>query len=218
MKNAAPERSARTGAPVVGILGAVASGKSTVAHMMAEEGALLVEADRIAHEVLQRSDVKRRLREAFGNGIFAPDGSVNRAELGRIVFSEGGDGARQKLNALVHPFILADLEVQEREARRRAAKAGTFVVLDAPLLLEKHLEGRCDVLVFVDAPEAERQARALEQHGWNAEELHQRDAAQAPASEKRQKAQIVIENAGDKVELRNSVRKLMDQIKSDLKR
>jgi len=202
-----------SGTTVVGLLGAVASGKSTVARIMVEAGAQLVDADVIAHEVLARPEVKRNLELAFGRDVFTPEGRADRAKLAAFVFGADAESEeqRQRLNAIVHPPVLEEIDKQVREARRREAG---LVVLDAPLLMEKGLAEHCDMLVFVDAPEALRAERAQKDRGWAGAEVSRRDAAQIPAADKKQKADLVIQNAGTKEELRTDVRSLVQQITS----
>jgi len=198
---------------VVGILGSVASGKSTVARLMVERGAALIDADRIAHEVLERPEVKDKLTETLGEGILTPEGTVDRPAVARMVFGHGvAEELRKRLDAIVHPPVLAAIQEQVRLARKRR---DALAVLDAPLLMEKGLQKHCDVLVFVDAPDALRQERVRERRGWDADELRRRDAAQMPSSLKRQEADITIQNSGGEKELRETVRMLVSRIKQD---
>jgi dephospho-CoA kinase len=199
--------------PVVGLVGTVCSGKSTVARMMAEDGLEVVDADKIGHEVLEHPEVKIELRRTFGDDVFGPDGAVDRARLGRLVF--GCQARLDRLNEIVHRPMLEEIDRRVRRAAERAG--GRPVVLDMALLIEKGLhEKYCDLLVFVDAPVAVRQARAQRTRGWSAEELVQRDAAQMAAELKRQQAGFVIVNSDTVEELHNAVRVLMDQIRQRL--
>ncbi len=204
-----PRQTGRGHAPVIGLVGAVCSGKSTVARMMARQGLEVIDADRVGHEVLERPGVKRALREAFGPDIFGPDGAVDRARLGRLAF--GCKDRLERLNAIVHPPMLREIERRVRQARKGAA--GRAVVLDMALLIETGLHKRCcDLLVFVDAPVGERQARAARARGWSAQEVRQRDAAQTVAGLKKQQADYVIVNSDTVQELQKAVRVLMDRI------
>ena len=198
--------------PVIGVLGVVASGKSAVARLMADGGGALIDADAIGHEVLGLPEVKQKLRAAFGEEIFTPEGGVSRERLGRHVFERRE--RLEKLNAIVHPVIL---EMIERQIRQRTAEGAAMLVLDAPLLMETGLHERyCDALVFVEADRAVRQARARASRGWNAEELAQREAAQIPSGRKMQQADFVIDNNGSPAELGKAVRALMQRIKNRL--
>jgi len=195
---------------VVGLLGAVCSGKSTVARLLAEMGFRRIDADEIGHRVLERKDVGERLREAFGEEIFCADGTVDRARLARSVF--GSKASLSKLNAIVHPPILEVIERAITRLKQEGEAAG--VVLDAPLLMETGLHHRCDVLVFVDAPEEVRLERARRHRGWSPEELRSREAAQIPPERKRQQADFVIQNSGTEQDLREAVMGLVDRIRT----
>ncbi len=204
-----PERKGNV-APVVGVLGAVCSGKSTVARLMAEQGFELVDADRIGHEVLEQPQVKKQLRDSFGDHMFNADGTLNRDELGRCVFRCAS--CLERLNSIVHPLILDEIARKIRRVRRGAAARP--IVLDAALLMEKNLnEQYCDLLVFVDAPEEARKARARCQRGWSAAELSRRHAAQMAPELKRRQADLVIDNSGAERELRAAVSVLVSRIR-----
>lgn len=185
----------RTAIPLVGILGGIASGKSLVTDALARHGAAVVSADRLAHEVLECDEVKRAARERWGNAIFLADGRVDRAALAKIVFAPGPDGPRERklLEQWTHPKIgvLARDEI-ERLARDASSPA---IVLDVPLLLESGWHSWCDKLIFVDAPRQQRLLRA-QMRGWTEEEFDHREAAQAPMEEKRNLADVVIDNSG----------------------
>lgn len=205
-----PESSEQTRPPVVGILGGICSGKTTVARMLAERGFDLIDADRIGHEVLGRPEVKRRLREEFGPEIFRADGRVQRPTLARRVF--GNSERTEKLNSIVHPPILEEID-------RRIRRADRPVVLDAALLVEKGLHEKCcDLLVFVDAPRQERLRRARRERGWDARELQRRENTQISPASKRQYADIVIDNSGSQAELERRIDQLNQSIRETLAR
>jgi dephospho-CoA kinase len=191
--------------PVIGVVGAVCSGKSTVARMMAREGFEHIDADALAHEVLNRPGTKRTLKDAFGETIFREDGSVDREALSRIVFA--GPEELRKLNRIVHPPVL-------EEIKERVQRATGPVVLDAALLLETHLHRQCcDLLVYVDTPEHLRKRRAEKERGWESEELHRRESAQLPLEEKKAKADLTIRNDRTEEKLRQNVKELIEQIR-----
>ncbi len=195
-------------APVIGLLGAVASGKSTVAALLTRHGAVVVDADRMGHEVLEEPEVKEQVREAFGEEVFGPDGSVERKKLGELVF--GAREQLERLNAIVHPRLFASaVESVKREQRRPEVP---LVVLDAALLMEEGLESCCDVLVFVETGDTRRRERALRERGWTTANLDRRDAAQMSAQKKRERADYVIHNDGSHKQLENGVSKLVERI------
>ncbi|HET6204788.1 MAG TPA: dephospho-CoA kinase [Planctomycetota bacterium] len=184
---------------VVGILGGIAAGKSTVAAEFAACGAEVLDADAIAHACLERPKIRARVRERFGEGVFRAEGSVDRAALAAAAFAS--DEARRDLEAIVHPCVRAALE------ERLAARGPGIVVLDAPLLEEAGLARVCDATVFVDAPRRVRAARAAAR-GWTPEELARRESSQIPPEEKRGRARIVIRNDGSRARLRDEVARL----------
>lgn len=174
---------------VLGLVGGIAAGKSAVAAAFAAHGLTLIDADVLARTAVQDPAVLQALAATFGPGILR-DGSLDRAALGRLVF--GDAGARARLEALLHPPILAAIEAQLQQAKA----AGNSVLLDAPLLLETGLDRLCDHIVYVAAAAASRLARAR-QRGWSDAEWAQREAAQLPLAEKQARAAFTIDNDGD---------------------
>ena len=200
-------------APVVGLLGAAAGGKSTVAALLAAHGAAVVDADRVGHEVLEEPDVREALQREFGPQVFGPDGRVARRKLAELVFADAG--RLQRLDDLVHPRICDRVRQQVAEQRRN--EAAPMVVLDAALLLEKGLDSCCDVLVFVQSDPEQRRERAGRDRGWSGTELADRDAAQMEPEEKRRRADYVIVNTGTTRQLAESVDKLFKQIRQKIR-
>ncbi len=147
---------------VVGLVGRMGSGKSTVARMFAALGAHVVDADAIAHEVLDEPEVRRQVVARFGAGVLAADGRVWRSALADVVFGPGADpAALADLEALVHPGVGARIE-GVLAAHRRAEAAGgetRVVVLDVPLLVQSGWADACDRIVVVECDEAVRRAR-----------------------------------------------------------
>ena len=147
---------------VVGLVGRMASGKSTVAEMFAALGASVIDADAIAHEVLDEPEVRRAVAARFGPGVLAADGRIDRPALARAVFGDGVEpGALADLEALVHPGVRTRMEAA-LDAHRRAEKAAggpRVVVLDVPLLVQAGWAGACDRIVVVECDEAVRRAR-----------------------------------------------------------
>jgi dephospho-CoA kinase len=189
---------------VVGLLGGVGSGKSAVAALFKKSGARVVDADRIAHAVLEDREVRRTLASWWGPEILR-GGRVNRAEVARRAF--GSATERKRLNALVHPRIRRALKREIREGRR----SGGVVVVEAALLLETGSDGWCDVLVFVDAPAAVRRRRALGR-GWTPEEWRRRERAQWPVARKKKRADYVIDNGAARAAARKQVERILQEI------
>jgi dephospho-CoA kinase len=197
-------------APVIGLTGGVASGKTAVADLLAERGFAVIDADSVGHQVLLEPAVQRKLVERFGPGVLAGEGlaaaggpRIDRKALGAIVFAD--PDARRALEAIVHPLMRARfLEAIERE--RGAARP---VVLDAAILLEAGWDDLCDFVVFVESPLSERMRRAGADRGWAAETFNSREAAQWPCEEKRRRAGFVIENSAGLLSLPREVDRLV---------
>jgi len=192
-------------AVVIGLLGGVAAGKSTVAAMFREAGLEVLDADEKAHAVVRIPAVKDQLVARFGPGVFGPGGELRRKELADLVF--GDEAARRDLEAITHPAIRAQLEEELAAARARAQS----VVLDVPLLLEGGLIDRCDHAVFVAASEATRLARA-QGRGWDAAELARREASQATLDEKRARCGFTVRNDGDLTATRAQVDQILRRL------
>ncbi len=193
------------GPPVIGVVGGLAGGKSTVARLLQKRGAAVVDADEIAHRVLRRPDVREKLRRAFGGGILGPDGEVRRDALAREVF--GNPERIEELNSIVHPPVIRETRRRRSKLLRRADLP--LVVLDAALLMEVGREEElCDALIFVDAPTELRRRRACEKRGLSPEQFRQRAAAQMPPEKKKERADFVVENTGTIQELDKQVERL----------
>ena len=186
----------------VGLTGGIASGKSEVSRRLAELGAVLVDADVLAREVVEPgSEGLAEVAEAFGQGVLTDDGGLDRAALGTIVFAD--PRRRELLNSIIHPRVRA--RAAEIVA---AAPAGAVVVQDIPLLVETGQAASFDVVVVVDAPDEVRIRRLEERNGMTEEEARARMAAQATHEERLAAADHVVENAGTLAELRAAVDRL----------
>jgi len=194
-----------TPAPVVGLVGGLASGKSTVARLLAERGARIVDADRIGHEMIERPEVVEDVVQAFGSGVLDDAGRVDRGRLAERVF--GDQKAVQKLNAIIHPPIIR--RAREQVAALRMQPGVPLVVLDAPLLMETDLHrNMCQALLFVDSPQELRRRRAVTERGMDAAQFDKRQEVQLPVDTKRQRADYVVDNSGTLEELRSQVERL----------
>jgi dephospho-CoA kinase len=194
---------------IIGLSGGIGSGKSTVARELAALGATVIDADAIVHEL--QAPGAPLLEEIAGRQLIRPDGSLDRAALGDLVFRD--EAARKRLGEIVHPKVGA--EVARRLAAARAAGA-PLVVLDIPLLFEGRRAGtgsaaalRFDATVLVYASEETQIARQIARDGCTREEALRRIRAQLPLSEKRALADHVIENDGDVADTRRQLRALL---------
>jgi dephospho-CoA kinase len=177
---------------VIGILGGVGSGKSTVAAELEKLGAVLVDADRAGHQVLAEPEVIVALRDRWGDDSIDTKGQINRRRVAEIVFGPGAAAELEFLEQTTHPRIGQILREQIDTARRQNHRV---IVLDAAIMLKTGWDALCDHLLFVDVPEAIRQQRA-EARGWTVDDFADREASQTPLAEKKERADVVIDNSG----------------------
>lgn len=174
------------------LTGNIASGKSTVAALLAEHGATIIDADQLAREaVAPGTPGLQSVLDQFGPALLLPDGTLDRAALRRHVFRD--PAARDQLNAIVHPIVrrLRDDAVEAARLRGDAV-----VISDIPLLFEVGLERAFDGVILVDAPPAVRQARLVRDRGLSPEDAEAMIAAQWPTERKRAGATWIIDNDG----------------------
>ncbi|HEX4217062.1 MAG TPA: dephospho-CoA kinase [Acidimicrobiales bacterium] len=188
----------------VGLTGGIGAGKSAVADLLAERGAVLIDADRIAREVVEPGGpAYQPLVDRFGAAVVGADGGIDRPALAAIVFAD--PAALADLNAITHPAIGAEM------ARRKQAAEGTdrVVVLDIPLLKAAHRETMSlDSVVVVDAPVETALTRLVELRGMSREDAEARMAAQVSREERLAGADLVVDNSGDLDHLRNEVERV----------
>ena len=181
--------------PVIGLVGGIGSGKSTVAQLMAARGAQVIDADKVGHALLDQKPSREAVVARFGADILMVDDPerVNRAALGKIVFAD--PQARLTLERILHPRMKRTFE----KAIARTIRRGTskMIVLDAAILFEAGWNEICDMVVFVDSPRNSRLARLRESRGWTAADLSTREEAQWPLERKKELADLTITNNGD---------------------
>ena len=178
---------------LVGITGGMGAGKSALAQMLAEFGALRIDADEVAREVTTIPAVIENLQAAFGRDLLGPDGSLNRPELGRRALRS--NEMSQQLEAIMRPPLSAAIERRLAQAVEEAG--GGVVVFDAPLIYEWGNEGNFDRVVVVDAEEERCVSRVQERSGLPVCEIRQRMARQMDPHEKKARADFVIDNNKD---------------------
>ena len=177
---------------VIGVTGGVGTGKSTVAGMFHRLGAAVLDADVIAHRLMEpRRLAWRKVVRAFGRGALHKDETVNRRRLAAAVFADGA--LRRRLERILHPAVMR--EIRRQIGRLRLSRAARAVVLDVPLLLEVGAQPLVDVLVVVTAPPGVQRSRVRRRHGWSDEELDARIRAQWGLSAKAALADYVVDNA-----------------------
>jgi dephospho-CoA kinase len=188
----------------VGLTGGIGSGKSTVAAILAELGARVIDADRIGHEVYRpRSPGFAAVVDAFGPAVVAADGTIDRRALGAIVFAD--PAARGRLNAIVHPLIATELAARV-ERIRRDGFAGP-IVIEAAVLLEAGWRPLVDRVWVVSARRESVVARVVGSRGLTRAEAERRVEAQMADAERRRAADLVIENDGPPEALRAEVQR-----------
>ncbi|MGW0789271.1 dephospho-CoA kinase [Streptomyces sp. NPDC002911] len=190
----------------VGLTGGIGAGKSEVSRLLARYGAVLIDADRIAREVVEPGTPGlTAVAEAFGPGILAPDGSLDRPALGSIVFADPERLAT--LNAIVHPLVGARSAELER-----AAATGTVVVHDVPLLTENGLAPQYDLVVVVDAKPGTQLDRLVRLRGMTESDARARMAAQATREARLAVADLVVDNDGPLEDLEPQVRAVWSEL------
>ncbi len=193
---------------VIGIVGGIASGKSTVAAELAALGAVVLDADRAAHQAISRPEVKRALVERWGESILDDSGEADRRAIAERVFfsSDTNSQELQFLEYLLHPLVRRQFESELAELTKQGSAAA---VIDAPLLLEAGWEDLCDFLIFVESSDQNR-AERIGPRNWSHSEISRREAAQMPIDEKRRRATHVIRNLGSREDLQAAVRAFWD--------
>lgn len=178
----------------IGLTGGIGSGKSTVARMLVERGARLVDADAIARQLMEPGQPALSAAvQAFGQEILNPDGSLNRPALAALVFAD--ESKRQVLNGIVHPLVRAE-SARQVEAARAELGEDAVVVEDIPLLAETGQADRFDGVLVVEVEQGERLRRLVEFRGMDEADARARMAAQASDGERQALATWVIDNSG----------------------
>jgi dephospho-CoA kinase len=178
---------------ILGLVGRAGSGKSAVADILAVDGATVIEADLLGHEVTDRDpEVRAALAREYGDDIYRPDGRLDRERVAARVF--GDPAARARLDQLVHPRLVA--RIVERLEGLRARGARGVVVLDAALLLEWGLERGCDAVIAVTAPASEQLRRLMAGRGWTEGEARSRLMAQRTDEAFSAAADVTLDNSG----------------------
>jgi dephospho-CoA kinase len=192
---------------LVGLTGGIGSGKSTVASMLAERGAVVIDADVLARDAIAPGTPGfDRVVELFGDDALSPAGDLDRARIAETAFHD--EGKRHALEAIVHP------EVARRVAETVAEHAGTdrVVVLDSPLLIESGAYEACDVVIVVRVSDRTQLTRLVER-GMDEADARARIAAQLPTKEKTALADVVIDNEGTLADLEVEVDRLWAELR-----
>jgi len=190
----------------IGLTGGIGSGKSEVSRLLAEHGAVVIDADVLAREVVEPGTPGlAEVVEAFGAGVLADDGSLDRAALGARVF--GDDAARRRLEAIIHPRVRA--RAAEIEA---AADPGAIVVHDIPLLVETGQGDAFDGVIVVDVPVEVQIERLVSEREMSANEAQGRISAQASRQQRAGAADWIVDNTGSLADLRSAVARVWKEL------
>jgi len=183
----------------VGLTGGIASGKSTVSEILAELGAVIIDGDKLAREVVEPGTPGlAQVVEAFGPEILLPDGGMDRAKVGQIVFND--EAKRKLLEGIVHPLVF-----ERYAALEASAPKDGIVIHDIPLLAESGRADTFDAVIVVETPAEVQVERMLRDRGWSRADAESRIAAQATPEQRRAIATYLIENTGTREELRARV-------------
>jgi len=193
---------------ILGLVGGIACGKTTVAKEFEALGALRVDADALAHEALDRPASIRAVTRRFGTLVLGPFGKIDRKLLAQRVFSRPRD--LRFLERLLHPQVAREIRTMVVNERKNSMIRA--IVLDVPLLVEAGLDRLCDAVVYIDAPAATRIQRTMDRRGWGRAALKRRERYQLAPSAKRRRADYVLSNRGTLRDLKRATRRLYEAI------
>lgn len=195
---------------IVGLVGRAGSGKSTVSSALVADGARVIEADRVGHQVTDTDpEVREALIAEYGPGVYRADGTLDRRQVAARVFTD--PAARARLDRLTHPRLVARIGHALESLRQQGFRG--IVVLDAALMLEWGLERWCDVVLAVTAPESDQLARLHASRGWSEEEARARLAVQRTHEEFAAAADARLENRGTREDLARAARDTLDRLR-----
>jgi dephospho-CoA kinase len=195
--------------PILGLIGGIGSGKSTVARELASQRGFLIVGDQLGHEALTDADVKRKVIARFGQEIVDEQGNIERRKLGTRVFADRAE--LRALEELVFPYI--ERRIHEEIARAQQLDEVDFIVLDAAIMLETGWGRVCDKLIFVEAPRAVRLERLARKHGWSEKEVTDREQMQMELTEKKAMADVVVDNSQSAAAVADRVREVLASLK-----
>jgi dephospho-CoA kinase len=194
---------------VIGLVGGIGAGKTTVAAVFAARGGAVVDADALGHDALEQPDIRRSVLERWGSrgALVKPDGRLDRRAIAGIVFADPAE--RTALEALVFPYIGG--KATEAVQAAQTDPTAKFVVVDAAVMLEAGWDRFCDHVVFVDAPQDARIARVAARSGWSPADLAAREAAQWTAAEKLKRADAIVINDAGQEGLQEQIDRLLER-------
>jgi dephospho-CoA kinase len=194
--------------PVIGLMGAIGSGKSAVASAFGQLGCAIIDADKMALDLLEKKDRIDTISEVFGGQVLNPDGSIDRKKLADEAFSD--PASLEQLNSILHPTVLS--QTQQLIDRYRAAPEVSAIVLDVPLLMETGWHTRCNVLVFIESLPEIRIQRVTQKGRFSADQIKKREKFQISLDKKREIAHYIIQNNSDLAGLTDQVARIYSAI------
>ena len=197
---------------IVGLTGGISSGKSTVSSYLKQLKIPVIDADEVARKVVEpNSQGAREIRKTFGSDVFEEDGSLNRQKLGALIFSSAEN--RQKLDDLLQPLIKIMI-LDEIEEHRQ--KGENMIILDLPLLFEKHYEELCEEIIVVYIPRELQLERLMRRNQYTKQEALSRIDSQLSIEEKRKRATVLLDNQGTIQQLYHQVEQWLVETKNDI--
>ncbi|GAX59496.1 dephospho-CoA kinase [Candidatus Scalindua japonica] len=187
---------------VIGITGGIASGKSTIAEMLGTLGADIIDADKICHNLINTRDITDKITKRWGNHILNSDGKIERRMLAEIVFADKDEVSA--LNKIIHPKVVE--KIKNRIAELQIETATEAIVLDAALLVESNLIDICDIILFADTEKNRCESRVRYSRKWPLDEIAKREKFQGLIPQKRELADIIINNNNSKEDTLNQVK------------
>jgi dephospho-CoA kinase len=199
---------------IAGLTGAIASGKSTVSAFLEDAGAVIVDADKIAREVVRKNrPAWREIVRAFGPSILLPDGEINRNLLGDIIFND--TAKKHVLNRIVHPGVISETATRLAEIERN--QPGAVVILDVPLLIESRMDSGLSEIIVVYVPESVQIQRLITRDALTQAQALARIRSQMPIEEKKQRATIIIDNSGSREDTRSISLRVFQRLSDKIK-
>jgi dephospho-CoA kinase len=202
--------------PVIGVVGGIGSGKSAVSRALADRRpVVIIDADKIGHDLLHDQHVKEQLKTEFGASIFDDADSVSRPALAEVVFgeTEQHNASRETLNSILHPRIR--IEVKRRISEAENDGRTVAVILDAALMLETGWSENCDKIVFIDVPEQTRLKRVVENRNWTEAEFRKREGNQFSTDKKKQLSDHILDNSTTLEDAGAAFEKVLEDILSN---
>ncbi len=187
---------------VIGIAGGIASGKSTIAEMLESLGADVIDADKICHQLINTEDIVHEITQRWGKHIQDNHGKIKRHALAEIVFSDRVEVSA--LNSIIHPKAIE--QIKSRIAKLKDDAATKAIVLDAALLVESNLIDICDITLFVDTKRNTCKTRVQNSRKWHLDEITKREKFQGLLQQKREIADVIINNNNSKEDTTNQVK------------